>query len=153
MILLGVLFLSLFNAIVVSQATPILAESLVGTLTKIRGIKQIITLRGGRDPESHPRSPRPVVATWFCPAQEIAKRSRPSADVASKCTSAPSKSKPERQKSPRAASLRHQQSSSTDKAPQSNKVNTQQRSIISEKHKRKQFESCANRCHKRCRLS
>ena len=41
MILLGVLFLSLFNAIVVSQATPILAESLVATLTKFVGSSRL----------------------------------------------------------------------------------------------------------------
>ena len=46
---------------------------------------------GGRDSESHHRSPLSVVATLVQPAHQMAKGSRPFADEASKYTGAPSK--------------------------------------------------------------
>ena len=63
------------NTVVVSKAEPILAESLVGVTHNIRGIKQMITFRGGRVPERFRRSPCSVVAALVPPAEQMAKRS------------------------------------------------------------------------------
>ena len=64
-----------------------------GSIHKIRGIEQIITLRG-RVPESVHRSPFSVVAALGSPAQPMTKRSHPFIDEASKYTGAFSESKP-----------------------------------------------------------
>ena len=58
-----------------------------GNTHKIRGIKPIITVRAGKVPESFHRSPFSVVAAL--PAQQMAKRSRPFTDEASKYTGEP----------------------------------------------------------------
>ena len=82
------------NTIVVPKAEPILAESFSSSTHRFRGIEQIITSSGGKFPESYHRSPFSVVATVVLPAQQMAKRSRPFTDGASKYTGASSKSKP-----------------------------------------------------------
>ena len=99
------------NTIVVSKAKPILTLSLVGTLTKFMGITTIITLRGGRVPESFHRSQFSVVAAWVPPAQQMAKRSRPFTDEPSKHTGALRQSKPEGKRVLALPSVRHQKSS------------------------------------------
>ena len=64
-----------------------------GSIHKVRGIKQIITFRAGRVHEFHHRSHFSACATLVLPVHWTAKRSRPSADEASKFTGASSKSK------------------------------------------------------------
>ena len=56
----------------VSKAKPILAEPLVGALTKNCGIRQILTFRGGGVPESLHRSPFSIVAALIPLAQQMA---------------------------------------------------------------------------------
>ena len=63
------------------RVRPILAKIVVGNTDIIR-----VTIRGGRGPESHRRSTFSVVAALVPPAQQMAKRSRPSSDEASKNT-------------------------------------------------------------------
>ena len=76
-----------------------------------RGVKQIITIRGGRVPESFHRSHFSVLATSVLLVHQMAKRSHPSADEASKFTGASSKSKPEGGRVLALASVRHDQRS------------------------------------------
>ena len=78
---------------------------------KIRGIKQIITLRGGRVLESFHHSPFSVVAALLPPAQQMAKRSHISTDEASKYTGVSPKSNPEGKRVLALASAQHQKSS------------------------------------------
>ena len=61
--------------------------------------------------ESYHRSPFSVVSTLVPPAQQMAKRSRPSADEASKCKGALSKSKPAGKIVLALAAVRHEKSS------------------------------------------
>ena len=85
---------------------------IVGASThKIRGIKKIITFRGGRVPESFQRSPFSVVAALVPPAQQMAKRSRPCTEEASKYTGASSQSKPEGKRVLALGAVRHRKSS------------------------------------------
>ena len=79
---------------------------------KIRGIKLIITFRGGRVPGSFHRSPFSVVTALVPLAYKIAKRSRPFTDEASKYTGASSKSKLEGKSVLALAAVRHRKSSS-----------------------------------------
>ena len=81
---------------------------IVRSTDKIRGIKQIISLRGGSVPESFPRSPFSVVAALLPRAQQTAKRSHTFTDEASKYTGVSPKSNPEGKRVLALASLRHQ---------------------------------------------
>ena len=82
-----------------------------GNTHQIRGIKQIITIRGGRVFEFLHRSPFSVVAASFSLAQQRAKRSHPFTDEASKYTHAASESKPVGKRVPALAAVRHAKSS------------------------------------------
>ena len=64
-----------------------------GRIHKLRGVKQIVTLRGGRVSESHHRSHLSIAAALVLPVHQMSKRSHPFTDEASKFTSASSKSK------------------------------------------------------------
>ena len=76
-----------------------------------RGIRKISTLGVGEVPESFYRSPFSVVAALVPLAQQMAKRSRPFTDEASKYTGAPSKSKPVGKRVLTLAAVRHEKSS------------------------------------------
>ena len=88
-----------------------LAESIGRSTDNIRGIKQIITLRGGRVLESFHHRPFSVVAALLPRAQQMAKRSRTFTDEASKYTGVSPKSNPEGKRVLALASAQHQKSS------------------------------------------
>ena len=93
------------------KVQPHLGNIVGGNTHKIRGIKQIITMRGGRVLKSFHRSPLSDVATSVPPAEQMAKRSHPFTDEASKNTGAWSKQKPIGNRVLALASVRHEQSS------------------------------------------
>ena len=94
----------------VSKAKPISAEQFVGALTKKSWDETDYHVSWCRRPESFHRGPFSVVVALVPLVQQMAKKSRPLIDEASKYTGASSKSKPEGKRGLALASLRHQKS-------------------------------------------
>ena len=99
------------NTIVVSKAKPILATSLVGTFTTFVGSNRFTRFVVAGFLGLFHRSPFSVGAALVPLAQQMAKRSHPFTDEASKYSGASSMSKPEGKRVLALASVRHTKSS------------------------------------------
>ena len=82
-----------------------------GGTYKTRGMKWIITVRGGRVHESHHRSHFSIVATLVPPVYQTATKNNPFTDEASKFADASSESKPEGKRVLALSAVRHQKNS------------------------------------------